>query len=813
MAAKQRRIVALVSSAALVASATTLAATPAHSAVSDSDVTAATISHRPDVAAVEFVRAHTADWGLAAADVADLIVTDLYTDAHNGVTHVYLLQRVGGLEVRNATATVNIDANGQVISAPSRLVAGAAAAAAAPQPASPAIDAAEAAASAAADLGVAPTEDIEVLAAARSTEREAVLSDGGIAAGVIPAKLVYEAGTDGGLRLAWNLEIDQTDGEHYWNATAHAATGELLGVADYVDHDNLAATAAAVARPATASGFGSTDLENPRSAIRPPQVVNDGSSYRVYRTPLESPSDGPRTVENHPADALGSPYGWHDTDGAEGADFTTTQGNNVHAYTDQDANNVPDPGSSPDGGEKLAFHDPQVFGIDFNEHPNTYAPAAVTNLFYWNNVIHDLSYRYGFTEEAGNFQVNNYGRGGADGDDVRAEAQDGAGVNNANFGTPVDGNRPRMQMFLWDPQVALNVLTVDAPSSAAGSYGMTGAAFGPDFDATGVSGDIVLADDGVGVGTDGCEPLVGFPAGSIALIDRGACNFTVKVANAQAVGATAVIIANNVAGSPITLGGTDPTITIPSGMISLDDANTIKAGLPATGTVSANPDRPAMRDGDLDAGIILHEYGHGISNRLTGGPANVGCLDNQEQMGEGWSDWQALVFTALRSDSGPGSRGIGTYALFEPDRTATGIRPTAYSTDMAINPTTYADITTLAVPHGVGYAWATMLWEMYWNLVDEHGFNPNPYGHWSTGGNNLAIQLVMDGMKFQPCSPGFVDGRDAILAADQALTGGANQCPIWAAFAKRGLGFSADQGSSFSRADGTEAFDTHPDCG
>jgi hypothetical protein len=105
-----------------------------------------------------------------------------------------------------------------------------------------------------------------------------------------------------------------------------------------------------------------------------------------------------------------------------------------------------------------------------------------------------------------------------------------------------------------------------------------------------------------------------------------------------------------------------------------------------------------------------------------------------------------------------------------------------------------------------------MLWELHWNLIDEYGFKNDVYKPWPTGGNNLAIQLIMDGMKFQPCRPGFVDGRDAILAADQALTDGENQCLIWSAFAKRGLGFSADQGSSEDRSDGTEAFDTHPDC-
>jgi hypothetical protein len=154
---------------------------------------------------------------------------------------------------------------------------------------------------------------------------------------------------------------------------------------------------------------------------------------------------------------------------------------------------------------------------------------------------------------------------------------------------------------------------------------------------------------------------------------------------------------------------------------------------------------------------------------------------------------------------------VGNYVLYaSPD--AGGIRPTAYSTDMTRNPSTYDSVKTAAVPHGVGYVWATMLYEVYWNLVDAYGFNPNVYDAWSTGGNNLAIQLVVDGMKLQPCSPGFVDARDAILLADQALTGGKNQCHIWKGFAKRGLGLSASDGSSASVTDGVQAFDLPAAC-
>jgi hypothetical protein len=74
------------------------------------------------------------------------------------------------------------------------------------------------------------------------------------------------------------------------------------------------------------------------------------------------------------------------------------------------------------------------------------------------------------------------------------------------------------------------------------------------------------------------------------------------------------------------------------------------------------------------------------------------------------------------------------------------------------------------------------------------------------------MQLVMDGMKFQPCLPGFVDGRNGILTAETALTGGKNRCEIWRGFAKRGLGASASQGSSADRADGVQAFDLPAAC-
>jgi hypothetical protein len=575
-----------------------------------------------------------------------------------------------------------------------------------------------------------------------------------------------------------------------------AETGEWLAQHDLIVHDSVYDIA---------NAFWRRRHKDPL----PPFPETDGAAYNVFPLPFESPSDGDRELVTNVADPAASPFGWHDTDGAAGPEFTTTRGNNVHAYADRNADNIADPGTDPDGGPGLLFD----FPLDLGSRPFDSQAAMVTNLFYWNNIMHDVTHGYGFDEAAGNFQVNTYGKGGVGGDDVRAEAQDGSGRNNANFGTPPDGNRPRMQMFEWrssDP----NPITVSAPSPIAGTYFGPMAGFGESLVTTGpISGTVELVNDGAGVTTDGCEPFA-VTAGAIPLMDRGACNFTVKVKNAQNAGAATAIVANNIAGPPFGMGGADPTIVIPSVMISLNDGNLFKANLPLDVTIADGTGGAPDRDSDLDAGVISHEYGHGVSNRLTGGPAIVSCLNNAEQMGEGWSDWFALNLTTHPSDTGTTPRGVGAYVIFEPSDGA-GIRPTPYTTDMSVNPSTYAsvaDVVNISQPHGIGYVWNTMLWEVYWNLVDRHGYNANIYKDWTKGGNNLAIQLVMDGMKLQPCLPGFVDGRNAILAADAALTGGENQCESWRGFSKRGLGFSADQGSSASRTDGVEAFDLPASC-
>jgi hypothetical protein len=130
---------------------------------------------------------------------------------------------------------------------------------------------------------------------------------------------------------------------------------------------------------------------------------------------------------------------------------TVTTGNNVEAYLDTDANNAPDPnnGAGLSNGHASAANQDFTFPFSTAVDPRTQQAAVVTNLFYFNNFMHDFSYRLGFTETARNFQTNNFARGGTGNDSVQAEAQDGSGTNNANFATPPEGQRPRMQQFLF----------------------------------------------------------------------------------------------------------------------------------------------------------------------------------------------------------------------------------------------------------------------------------------------------------------------------------------------------------------------------
>ncbi len=602
---------------------------------------------RPRDIALNYLRGNAATFGLDALDLESPIISSQYT-GDNGITYIYLTQEFNGLAVSNSQMNVAVMPDGQILSVGGGFVPGLGELERTVPAAVPQIDPRQALRGIADQVEVTDARGISITNRTSRLDRRQTLSAPDFSTSPVITNLQYTAMPDGSVQLGWKMILDLPSHEHWYDLTADATNaGRINYAVDYVAH----------------------------------------ASYNVLPSPTAHPHDpDPGTSPNRqivtdPHIPSASPFGWHDTNGVAGPEFTITQGNNAQAYIDRDGSpNVPDPGSSPDGGAGLVFDHP----LDLTLAPTGYQPAAVTNLFYWNNIIHDVTYKFGFTEVARNFQSNNYGNGGLGNDSVQAEAQDGSGTNNANFATPTDGSRPRMQMYLW---------------------------------------------------------------------------------------------------------------------------------------TAPNPDR----DGDVDNRIIVHEYTHGISNRLTGTGSGLSAIQSRG-MGEGWGDFLSLLLTQDPADLQNGAYGVGTYALGQPN-TGPGVRRFPYSYDVNVGPISWdaygsgtgnllngGTITRSTAVHGTGEIWCSSLWDMTWNLVNKHGYAAdlstgyNP----ATGddeGNLLAFRLVLDAMKLQPAQPSFTEARNAVLAADVALTGGANQLEIWQAFARRGLGVNASTPNSGSTAPVTLSFE------
>lgn len=743
--------------------------------------------------------------GLSREDIKDLAVKDLYTSDHNKITHIYLIQRYRGIEIYNAITSYHVNELGKVFDSPSRFYTNIKQKI---NTTRPQINERTALISIVKHLEI-PNAIIPANVQ-RNDEQKAELPKTNFTHSNIPVKLVLVPVADGSIRLAWDLSLEMSVSNDYWSVRVDAVNGDVIDKHNWLvkcsfkhKHHKQCIPDPAVFedRPVPVKDM-LTQLHAPNVIIAAPD------SYNVIALPDESPRHGTRQFVVNPADSKASPFGWHDTNGAAGPEYLITRGNNVHAYLDRNADNLTD-GSEPNGGNDLVFD----FPFDQNEEPAAYKDAATVNLFYVNNMMHDISYNFGFNEVAGNFQVNNYGKGGRDSDAVRAEAQDGSGTDNANFSTPADGTGGRMQMYLW--LAAQEETYITKPDSFAGAIDCRRGGFGPAPGATPIEADVVIGNDYSANPLLGC--VNGFKRaevqGKIVIIERGICEFGAKSLNAQRAGAAGVIICNfeDVFVS-MGAGAVGGQVTIPAYFTTKTVCNRLKMMI-ANGGLRIEIKRPDTNagpdslDGDFDNGIIAHEYGHGISNRLTGGPSNSNCLGNGEQMGEGWSDFMSLIVTAKPGDFGQKPRGIGTYAFNEkPD--GFGIRRRLYTTDMAINEFTYKNVDPEV--HNLGEVWTTVLWDLYWALADKYGYDPD----WrnKTAGNNIAIQLVFDGMKLQPCSPGFIDGRNAILKADTINNAGKNACLIWDVFARRGMGFFAKQGSNNMVGDETLSFLSAPIC-
>lgn len=207
-------------------------------------------------------------------------------------------------------------------------------------------------------------------------------------------------------------------------------------------------------------------------------------------------------------------------------------------------------------------------------------------------------------------------------------------------------------------------------------------------------------------------------------------------------------------------------------------------------------------DSSYDAGVIIHEYTHGVSIRLTGTDNTFG-LDNLQGagMGEGWSDFFAASFLDSGTRPLDASTAIGSYIVGSPE----GIRAFPYSTRLDVNPLTLSRIAFNPEPHFQGTVWCSMLWDLRQALIARYGFDE---------GRRRAEQLVIDGLKITPSTPRFNDARDALIIAHKTIGDGADLDLIWRAFARRGLGLFADtgdpDGSIGFRIDVTENFEVPP---
>ncbi len=824
---------------------------------------------------------------LSDEDISSLVVNHEYTDHSTGIQHIYATQKINGLTVVNssfalhATAKASMETN-QLISIKSLNV----------RPVTTSVSSLQAVQKLMTDVGYTESKNVQVKQPASGTDQVTVYSRTSSSMWDIPTRLVYY-GTERSAALlpAWEVQMMDLYKKHYWLAYVDAASGKILEKRDLIMHCDFggAETDANTQYHGNHqhSFVEAGNTQMPAKILAPDASKNYfaiiPNSYRVYDMPLESPGDtleqaALHSLTNRSGDVIASPDGWHRTN-AGAVPYQYTRGNNVWAFQD------PSPG--PLGGvpsadpSRTAYNNGGVAGtssitepflfdypVNLANDPTAYRNGAIVNLFYWNNLMHDVFYRLGFTESAGNFQesptfsTGTRAGGSAANDAVLAQAQDGGGTNNANFLTTPDGTPGQMQMYLWTAALPDSLVQITSSSTGVPPGGTKYIAIQGSFNALPTDSAntnlftrpvvnklfVVVKKNPlspVGTETEGCstgQQSIALPPGNdvsdkIVLIDRGNCSFIEKVLGAQEGGAAGVIVINNTDGPPQAMGGADApgnAVRIPAVMVSKADGtllkNQILNGATIIGSLKRNAPAPPKRDGDLDNGVIAHEYGHGISSRMTA-PNTLGSLGGSEQGGEGWSDFMALYMTLRTNDLKITSahpkgelptRSIGNYVTYQ-SAAGRGIRPTPYSIDMSVNPSTFKDIGKggeITVPHGVGYIWCTMMYEMLQSFIDKYGMGDDVYEGAApvnnnppavAKGNNVAMRLILEGIKLQGTSPTFERQRNAILKADTLLYNAQHACMIWQAFAKRGLGASAKSNTN-GVGDEIEAYDVPLTC-
>jgi MYXO-CTERM domain-containing protein len=534
-----------------------------------------------------------------------------------------------------------------------------------------------------------------------------------------------------------------------------------------------------------------TPFDGPQEDYTPHPTGNPSSQQPTFVAPNLISMEGFNTNPNNAVDPWLPPSA------------TETTGNNVDAYQDD---NSPDGFSN--GDVRATATSANVFDrvYDTSLQPqadNEQIQAAVTELFYVTNWLHDWFYDSGFDEAAGNAQDDNFGRGGEEGDSMKAEAQDGGGFNNANMSTPADGARPRMQMYMWGGKTTrtLDIQPVALTPSNAG------AAFGPQsYD---VTAPLLLVEDGNNVGTDACQAPTNNVTGAIVLVDRGQCSFALKAANVEAAGGLGVVVANNQNTNIFNMGQSNPPtqVGIPAMMISLANGDTSKTAL-GNGAQTAHMllQSDVNLDGTIDNSIVAHEFGHYFHNRLADGGNN-----QFRAMGEGWGDFLGLYMGLRSGDDINGTYAVGIYALGRDDDPGYfGIRRFPYSIDQGKNALSFRHIQDGEVlpnlpwdptgasnseVHAAGEIWTSMLWDGYLGLVAQSQTSMAPYDF--AGAQRRMADYIVAGLQGTREAPTYTEARDAVIAA--VLASDAVDARIIAqAFAQRGAGSCAESPPRFS---------------
>src|ERR1035437_2878596 len=777
---------------------------------------------RKGVEAVGVARAHLVDlaqlWGLAEEDVLFAPLQQVH-DTGAGAIVVQLRQEAFGVPVFRDEIRIAMDRSYEPVAIAGYLpsVAGLS------EPVF-ALTAAEALVRAGANLGIVGVTpaDVESLGPAPGGYERLGFAGGRRGRLATPPrakKVLFHL--PGRLEPAWYVEVDAANGasSDLYAVVVSAADGLLLyrhrlvaedGVTDRVWAETLGLN---------------MPLNGPQGRGGDPYP---GTTPDRYQAPSVAPSLV--TLASGPI-STSSPW--------VPAGATETRGNNVDAYAD-----LSEPDGFSEGDFRANVTAPGIFDrtYDVTKSPGSsddQRKAAITQLFYVTTFLPDWYYDAGFDEAAGNAQASNYGRGGVEGDALRAEAQDYSGTNNSSMAVPADGGRPRMQMYVWTARVRRG-LAVTAPPEAVRNMNVGLARFGPT--AFSVSAPVVLAVDGAAPTSDACQPLTNGAAvaGRIALVDRGACHYTVKVANAQAAGAIGVIVVNIQDGTVDMLDESAALpYTIPAISVSLSDGLALKSFLERGLTVTIGRDAPPDRDGTIDGQIVAHEWAHYLSSRLVGDANGLSAIQ-AGGLGEGWSDFSSLLLTVQAGDAAlPGNAGfggiypLGGYALGGganglQDNTAWyfGVRRYPYSTDMSKDPLTYRHImngvalpTTapIAAPddgslnaevHRTGEVWATMLWECYAALLGDGGRLT-----FDEARDRMRAYFVVS-LKLTPLNPTLLEARDALLTAVFA-TDPDDYALFVRAFAKRGAGPRAAAGDRFDadNAGAVESFDVGGDLG